>query len=257
MKMHDDEVDIDAGLIRRLVAAQFPGLAGLPVSEVRSTGTVNAIYRIGEHRCARLPRVERWARSLTKESYWLPRIAPGLTLRVPEPIAMGEPDAGYPFPWAIFDWIDGQQYADELVADERRAATELARFVTELQGTAVSGDAPDGGRQPLRELDYGTRQAIAAGRGVIDSDAALAAWERALEAPAWDGTPAWIHTDLLRPNLIVDGGELRAVIDFGGAGVGDPATDVIAAWAVFGPAGRRTRGPGNGLAASRCTRRPH
>lgn len=29
-----------------------------------------------------------------------------------------------------------------------------------------------------------------------------------------------------------------AAIDFGGVGIGDPTTDVIAAWAVFGPAGR-------------------
>jgi aminoglycoside phosphotransferase (APT) family kinase protein len=65
-----------------------------------------------------------------------------------------------------------------------------------------------------------------------------AAWEHALEAPAWKGSPVWIHTDLLRPNLLVDGGRLTAVIDFGGAGLGDPAADVIAAWSVFGPAGR-------------------
>jgi aminoglycoside phosphotransferase (APT) family kinase protein len=50
----------------------------------------------------------------------------------------------------------------------------------------------------------------------------------------------WIHADLLRPNLLVDGGRLCAVIDFGAAGIGDPAADVIAAWSVFGPAGRET-----------------
>ena len=32
--------------------------------------------------------------------------------------------------------------------------------------------------------------------------------------------------------------ELRAVIDWGAAGAGDPAADLIAAWAVFGPDGR-------------------
>jgi aminoglycoside phosphotransferase (APT) family kinase protein len=48
----------------------------------------------------------------------------------------------------------------------------------------------------------------------------------------------WIHSDLLRPNLLVDGGRLCAVIDFGGVGVGDPAIDVIAAWSVFNHAGR-------------------
>ena len=50
----------------------------------------------------------------------------------------------------------------------------------------------------------------------------------------------WIHADLLRPNLLIVGGRLSAVIDFGSAGAGDPAADVIAAWSVFGPAGRGT-----------------
>ena len=95
-------------------------------------------------------------------------------------------------------------------------------------------------RKPLRELDAVTRAAIESARNVIDSDAATAAWECALEAPAWDGTPVWIHTDLLRPNLLVDGGRLCAVIDFGGVGVGDPAADVIAAWSVFSNSGRWT-----------------
>ena len=36
------------------------------------------------------------------------------------------------------------------------------------------------------------------------------------------------------------GGRLRAVLDFGSAGVGDPAADVIAAWSAFGPVGRET-----------------
>jgi aminoglycoside phosphotransferase (APT) family kinase protein len=124
--------------------------------------------------------------------------------------------------------------------------------------------APRAGRRPLRELDHATRAAIDSSRGVIDGDAAAAAWERSLEAPAWEGTPVWIHTDLLRPNLLVGGGRLSAVIDFGGAGIGDPAADVIAAWSVFGPAGRpnsaapstSTTGPGAGPAVSRSIRRP-
>jgi len=112
--------------------------------------------------------------------------------------------------------------------------------VGELRRVDPVAGAPRGGRKPLRELDAVTREAIQSSRGVIDGDAAAAAWERALEAPAWDGTPVWIHADLLRPNLLVDGGRLRAVIDFGGAGVGDPAADVIAAWSVFSRGGRAT-----------------
>jgi aminoglycoside phosphotransferase (APT) family kinase protein len=236
--MHDGEVDIDAELVGRLVAAQFPHLTDLPIHELQSTGTVNAIYRLGNHLCVRLPRVQSWAQDLTKEWQWLPKLAPQLSLRIPEPVAKGQPGSSYPFSWAIYRWIDGQPYADELVDDEPQAATDLAQFVGELRRIEPVVGAPEGGRKPLRELDAVTRAAITSARGIIDSDAATAAWERALQAPVWDGTPVWIHTDLLRPNLLVRGGRLGSVIDFGGIGIGDPAADVIAAWSVFGRRGR-------------------
>jgi aminoglycoside phosphotransferase (APT) family kinase protein len=232
MKMHDGEVDIDAELVRRLVAAQFPWLTNLPIRELQATGTVNAIYRLGDHLYARLPRVQDWAQDLDKEWQWLPRLAPHLSLQTPEPVAHGHPESSYPFAWAIYRWIDGQPYADALVDDEREAARELAQFVVELRRIDPVG-APRGGRRPLRELDAVTRAAIQSARDAIDSEAATAAWERALQAPAWNGTAVWIHTDLL-----VRDGRLCALIDFGGAGVGDPAADVIAAWSVFGHTGR-------------------
>jgi len=236
--MHDGEAEIDVALVRRLVGAQFPGLAGLQVREVSSTGTVNAIYRLGDQLGARLPRLPRYVASLEREWRWLPVLAPGLTMRVPEPVALGQPTAEYPFTWMIYRWIDGHPYADQLIDDERQAARDLARFVSEIRRIALAADAPAGGRRPLAQLDAGTRTSIAEAADVIDRAAARAAWEAALRSPAWDGRPVWIHADLLRPNLLVAGGRIRAVIDFGGAGAGDPATDVIPAWAVFGPAGR-------------------
>jgi aminoglycoside phosphotransferase (APT) family kinase protein len=99
-----------------------------------------------------------------------------------------------------------------------------------LRALPVEG-APATGRAPLAELDRITRDAI-------DAPDALAAWEEALRAPAWDGTPCWIHCDLLRPNVLVRDARICAVIDFGAVGVGDPATDLTAAWALFGPRGR-------------------
>ena len=238
MKMHDGEVRIDAELVGRLVAAQFPGLTDLPISAVQSTGTVNAIYRIGDHLCARLPRLRQCAQDLDNERQWLPKLAPGLSLRIPEPVGRGRPASSYPFSWAIYGWIEGRPYADDLVDDERQAAKDLAQFVAELRRMDPVAGAPRAGRKPLRELDAITRTAINSARGVIDSDAATSAWDHALEAPAWTGAPVWIHTDLLRPNLLVHDGRLCAVIDFGGVGVGDPAADVIAAWSVFGHTGR-------------------
>ena len=237
MKMHSDQAHVDAGLVTHLVAAQFPRLAGLPVTEVSSAGTVNAIFRLGAELSVRLSLTERWSTDLEREWQVLRELAPLVSIAVPEPVAMGDPSGDYPLPWAIYRWIPGRPYADALVSDERLAARELARFVTELRAVPLDG-APRAGRKPLAELDAMTRADIEAAADEIDAPAALSAWERVAEGPAWDGKPTWIHADLLRPNLLVDAGELQAVIDFGMAGAGDPAHDVIAAWSVFGPAGR-------------------
>ena len=239
-KMHADEVHIDAVIVRRLLAEQFPQWADLPIRAIRSTATVTAIYRLGDQLYARLPRVEEWAQDLDKEWRWLPRLAPRVSLRVPEPVGMGYPAGSYPFSWAIYRWIDGQSYSDELVDDERQAARDLAQFVAELRRIDPVGGAPRGGRKPLRELDAVTRAAIESARRVIDRDATIEVWDCALQALAWKGTPVWIHSDLLRPNVLVHGGRLCAVIDFGGVGVGDPAADVIAAWSVFSQTERGT-----------------
>ncbi|MDX6233443.1 MAG: hypothetical protein QOH68_2467, partial [Nocardioidaceae bacterium] len=171
-RMHVDEVEIDVGLVRRLVAAQFPRLTELPIRAVQSTGTVNAIYRLGDHLCARLPRMQSWAKDLDREWHWLPRLAPRLSLQVPVPVAQGHPQNGYPFPWAIYRWIEGQPYADGLVDDEQQAANALAQFVGELRRIDPVVGAPHGGRKPLAALDAVTSASIESAGGVIDSQAA-------------------------------------------------------------------------------------
>jgi aminoglycoside phosphotransferase (APT) family kinase protein len=242
LKLHDDEVEINADLVRRLVADQFPHLSDLPVTEFKSTGTVNLIYLLGDELCLRLPRVRRWASGLERECQWLPLLAPSLTLQVPEPVARALPTSYYPFSWAIFRWIDGQTYTADRVDDERQAAADLAQFVAELRSNdlpPIDDTRPYGGRPSLAEQDADVRNWIAQAGDLIDGPAVTAAWEDALSGPAWDGTYTWIHGDLLPPNLLVKDGRLRAVIDFGATGRGDPATDLNPAWSVFGPAGRR------------------
>jgi aminoglycoside phosphotransferase (APT) family kinase protein len=235
--MHDGELAIDEALVVRLLHAQFPEFAGLGVRAWASTGTVNAIFRLGPDLAVRLPRLTRWAPALERETTWLPRLAPLVSLRVPEPVASGAPTSEHPCIWAVYRWLVGRPYAEGVVADERAAALALAAFLRELR-VFDPAPGPPAGRAPLRALDSETRAAIRAARGAIDADAAQAAWTRALEAPAWDGVPTWIHGDLMRPNLLVANGCVDAVIDFGGVGVGDPAVDLAAAWSVFGPPGR-------------------
>jgi aminoglycoside phosphotransferase (APT) family kinase protein len=232
-RMHDEEVETDAGLVRRLLADQFPQWAHLPIGPFPSTGTVNAIYRLGEDMYVRLPRVHWWADDLDRELRWLPKLAPHLPLAVPEPLAKGSPGQEYPFQWAVYRWLPGEPWSADRVLDEREAAADLARFVTALHRIDPSGGPPSGRSKPLAMRDAETRTAIDSVRGIVDAEAAMVAWEAALRAPAWDGVPVWTHGDLLPPNLLVDRGRLSAVIDFGGVGVGDPACDVIAAWSVL------------------------
>lgn len=239
VKMHEGEIDIDIALVKRLLTEQFPHLAERSITVVRSTGTVNAIYRLGNEFYVRLPRLETWAQSIDNEWTWLPKLAPHISLNIPKPLARGKPTNWYPCPWAVYHWREGSPYQDDLISDERQVAYDLANFILELRSIDRLG-APRGGRRPLIELDAATRSAIESSRGVIDTQAVSAAWALSLESPPWDGKPVWIHGDLLKSNLLVQGGRLCAVIDFGGVGIGDPAADVVSAWSVFNKIGRET-----------------
>ena len=146
-------MEIDAVLVERLVSDQFPALADRTIRRVRSTGTVNAIYRLGDDLAVRLPRMAQWAADLDREWEWLPRLAPQLSVPIPEPVFRGRATDAYPFGWAIYRWIEGEPYADALVEDEGEAAETLARLVTDLRRVEPAADAPRGGRRPLRELD--------------------------------------------------------------------------------------------------------
>jgi aminoglycoside phosphotransferase (APT) family kinase protein len=238
--MDDDELVVDEDLVRALLREQLPHLAHLPVRRFPSTGTVNAIVRLGDDLYVRLPRVPYWADDLVKELEWLPHLAPSLPLAVPEPVAAGRPSDTFPLAWAVFRWVPGSPYAVGSV-DEVRAARSLARFVSALRRVPVPDGAPPGGRAPLAQLDAATRDALERSRHLLDTDAALVAWDRALDAPGFDAEAehrVWLHGDLLPPNVLVDGGELAAVLDFGSLGAGDPAADTIAAWTMFTRPGR-------------------
>src|SRR3954454_2307012 len=99
--MHDDEVTTDADQVRRLLAAQFPQWARLPVTPMPLAGTDHGLYRIGDDLVVRMPRVHWAVEQVETDSRWLPRLAPPLPLPVPEPVAVGEPGEGFPWPWLV------------------------------------------------------------------------------------------------------------------------------------------------------------
>ncbi|MGV9450853.1 aminoglycoside phosphotransferase family protein [Streptomyces sp. NPDC003635] len=235
-KMRPDELDIDTELVRRLVAERFPGWAALEVRPVRSAGTDNAMYRLGEELVVRLPRLRDGEGQIQREHLWLPRLAPRLPLAVPVPVAVGPPGAGFPLPWGVYRWLDGSSAYDTPPTQPTRAADLLGRFVAALRKADTAGAPPSYRGAPHGRDDAGLRAAIRdlGSDGTIDAALATEAWEKTLRLPGWDRAPVWLHGDLLPGNLLTTDGELTAVIDFGCSGVGDPAADLMAAWTVFG-----------------------
>lgn len=236
-----DGVLIDADLVRRLLAAQFPQWAELPLSPVPLSGMDNATFRLGDDLSVRLPRYSRWVGQVEREHTWLPRLAPHLPLRVSEPVAKGEPGEGYPYPWSVYRWLEGETATTEGLADPVGAAVQLAEFITALQrldGTGGPGPessnafrgVPMGDERDSLAADARVRPKIEALKGMVDIDAVTQVWEAALAAPAWDAPPVWIHGDLATGNLLAVDGRLSAVIDFGTLAVGDPAVDLLPAW---------------------------
>jgi aminoglycoside phosphotransferase (APT) family kinase protein len=249
VELRPDEVPIDTALVRRLVTAQFPEWADLPIAPVARSGMDNATYRLGEDMSVRLPRLPRWVGQVAREQRWLPRLAPRLPLAVPEPLAEGAPGEGYPFPWSVYRWLDGENATPDRIADPRRAALDLAEFFAALRAIDPAGGPPPEWSNGFRGVPLGdprdspvvewlVRSRIEALAGLVDTDAVTAVWETALAAPPWDGPPVWIHGDPAPANLLARDGRLSAVIDFGTMAVGDPACDLIAAWATL-PAGAR------------------
>ncbi len=233
----------DVSLVGRLVDAQFPQWAELPLTLLDPAGSDHVIYRMGDDLSVRLPRHAGAIGQAQKESTWLPRLAPHLPLAVPEPVGVGRPAFGYPWPWAVSRWLDGEVATVDALADSYEAAVALAGFLTALQRFAPR-DIPAGhGGQDLTggslaDRDRATRAAIARVEGAFDVDAMTALWDAALRAPGWDRPPVWFHGDFHTGNLLTVDGRLSAVIDFGGLGRGDPACDLTIAFTLMSAASR-------------------
>ncbi|MFI5064677.1 MAG: aminoglycoside phosphotransferase family protein [Streptosporangiales bacterium] len=234
-----DDADIDEALVRALLHEQHPDLAGLGLRAVAG-GWDNRMWRLGDELAVRLPRTPREPSLLRTEQRWLPFLAPGLPLPVPVPVRVGEPSARFPRTWTVVRWVDGEP-ADRAPISSPQAAGTLAGFLRALHRTAPGGApaSPDRG-VPLAALGHDFDEWFPV---VASSDVAAGVrrtWEQAVAADAWQDAPVWIHGDLHPANVVVSGGTLSGVIDFGDMCAGDPATDLAAAWVLL-PAGTAAR----------------
>lgn len=229
-----ERVRVEEATVAALVADQFPQWANRPITRVKPGGWDNRTFRLGADLLVRMPAAAHYIAQVEKEQLWLPRLAAALPLPIPAPVAVGAPGRGYPFPWSICAWIEGETVAAADDLDHERLADDLADFLQALHAIDPA-DGPAAGPHNFHRggdpavYDGQTRAAVEALGDQIDGDAALALWDAAL-ATRWDRPPVWIHGDVAPGNLLVRDGRLAAVIDFGTCGVGDPACDLAFAW---------------------------
>ena len=239
----DGRAGIDAGLVKRLVKAQFPQWSELAVEPVKVDGWDNRTYRLGEELTVRLPTAAAYAPAVDKEDEWLPRLAPHLPVAVPEPVGKGVPGEGYVFNWSVRRWLTGRTADPARIDDLTGFAVSVGEFIRALQqcdttgGPAAAAHSFFRGAPPVH-YDGETRRALEVLDGRVDTAAATEVWEAAIGSE-FGGPAVWFHGDIAHGNLLVDEtGQLTAVIDFGTSGVGDPACDLVIAWTMFAGASR-------------------
>ncbi|MDT7784700.1 MAG: hypothetical protein QOF58_3119 [Pseudonocardiales bacterium] len=226
----------DVSVVDELIRTQFPHWHGLPLTRVEHGGTSHALYRLGDELAVRLPNREWSSGQAERDAAILPLVARHLPVAVPEPVALGEPGPGCPNRWAVVRWLSGTT----ATVDEVREDTpiRLASLIHALQRIEVTGKQwrPHRGNAEQEKYDDDVHQGIAA----LGGDPRLTAlWQEALDAPRWDEPPRWLHADLHSGNMLFTDGSLSGVIDWGCAGVGDPAGDLMPAWLFFDAKGRR------------------
>jgi aminoglycoside phosphotransferase (APT) family kinase protein len=223
------QAELSDELVARLITRQFPDLSAMPVHFV-AEGWDNAMYRVGNELCARLPR-RKVAEDLIKvEQRWLSHLAPRLPVPIPEVLRLGEPDFGYPWVWSLVPWLAGEPVGVGRL-DVGEGVT-LGNFLRALHQPAPK-DAPLSECRGGPLVTRADMVAFRASRLAHDFDwisrDILPIWTDALGA-ADDAAPTWLHGDLHPRNVLMEGGKLSAIIDWGDMCAGDPATDLAALW---------------------------
>ena len=235
MNMHAGQLEVSAETVRKLVDEQFPRWRDLGIRAVDSAGTVNAIFRIGRQLAARFPLqpsdVESVRRQLDSEARAARELAGRTRFATPEPVAVGEPGAGYPLPWSVQTWLPGVTAIDQDPGESAAFARDLAEFIRgvraiDTRGRTFSGRGRGG---DLRSHDAWMETCFERSEHLLDVPQLRRAWAAMRVLPRTAGD-VMTHGDLIPGNVLVCDGRLAGVIDVGDMGPADPALDLVGAW---------------------------
>ncbi|MEY9891249.1 aminoglycoside phosphotransferase (APT) family kinase protein [Catenulispora sp. MAP12-49] len=243
MRMHTGQLTVSEPVVRGLVGEQFPQWRELPVTEIASPGTVNAIFRIGDGLAARFPlkdgEPDGIRRRLEAEAEAARELAGSTRFPVPEPVAIGEPGAGYPLPWSVQTWLPGVTATDDDPGASVAFARDLAEFIggvrtLDTRGRTFGGSGRGG---DLRSHDAWMATCFERSEHLLDVPRLRRLWAELRELPRTDAE-RMTHGDLIPGNVLVAGGRLAGVLDTGGLGAADPALDLVAVWHLLEPGPR-------------------
>ncbi|MHA7985803.1 phosphotransferase [Rathayibacter sp. CAU 1779] len=236
--MHDGQLHVDVPTVRGLIARQFPQWANEPVRFAPGSGTVNAIFRLGDALAVRLPLVvddaDAALAALRREADAAREFAASTDVPAPTVVAIGEPDAGYPGPWSVSTWVDGDIATASSVSDSAACANDIAELILDLRSVPTRGRTFGGvGRGgDLAGQDGWLETCFANSGDLIDVPALRTAWA-ALRTLPRRSADVMSHTDLIPANLLIRDGRLAGVLDVGGFQPADPALDLVVAWHLF------------------------
>ena len=231
MSMHPGQLDVAPETVRRLVARQFPQWRDLPVRAVRTQGTVNALFRLGDDLVARLPLVpaDDARGRLEAEAAAAAELHGRTRFATPEPVAIGEPGPGYPLPWSVQTWLPGTVATPD--GQSEAFAHDMAEFIAGVRAIETRGRSFDGDNRGghLPDHDAWMETCLRNSEGLLDVPPLRRLWAAFRELPR-EGGDVMTHGDLIPGNVLVDAGRLAGVIDVGGLGAADPALDLVATW---------------------------
>jgi aminoglycoside phosphotransferase (APT) family kinase protein len=226
------EAAIDEALVRALLKAQHPDLAGRTIVEAGS-GWDNAVFRLGRDLAARLPRRAAAAHLALNEMRWLPMLARRLPLPTPAPRRSGRPQGDYPWAWSIVPWIEGE--TADIAPPGPAEGARLGAFFEALHRPAPD-EAPvnpyRGVPLTARADAFEARLATVRPHTDVVGPAVMETWAQAVAAPT-DGPPTWIHGDPHPRNILVRNGRLAGVLDWGDMAAGDRASDLAGVWLIL------------------------
>lgn len=235
MAMHADELVVSTEQVQRLVADQFPPWARLAVAPVASSGTVNALFRIGDGLVARFPLVpgdvDAVRAQLRDEAARAAELLGRTSVPTPAPMGLGEPGHGYPLPWSVQTWLPGRDAFTEDPGGSLAFAHDLVRFIAEVRRIDTAGRVFTGGFRGgnLATHDEWVHTCLERSGHLFDVPLLRRLWAQWRELPR-AAPDVMSHSDLIPGNLLVRGGRLVGVVDVGGFAAADPALDAAAGW---------------------------